>query len=105
VNSGEYRVDPVTARQGGAYLTEAARAVSEIERHYAELLRAAGESKPWGVDDLGAAFQKNYDQIVPLLLDVWPKIAHNLEQFAIGVGYAVEAAEMADEAAKKRMTL
>jgi hypothetical protein len=102
--TGEIRVDPTVVRQGGAYLNEAGRAVSSVHRQFAGDIEHLGATKPWGHDDIGAAFQTNYDQIFPTLMEAWPKLAAYLEQYATAVTLAAEAAEQANAAAQQRMT-
>jgi uncharacterized protein YukE len=102
--TGEIRVDPTVVRQGAVYLSDAGRTISAVHRQFAGDIEDLGATKPWGHDVIGAAFQTNYDQIFPTMMEAWPKLATYLEEYATAVTYAAEAAEQANAAAQQRLT-
>jgi hypothetical protein len=100
----EIRLEPVVARQGAQYLTDAGRQVSQARRTLGAELEDEAAARPWGHDDIGAAFQTNYDQAVPMVLAAWPKLGEYLEYLGSAVTAAADAAVAENEAARQRMT-
>ena len=101
---GEVRFDPVTARQGAAYLSDAGQTLANSRGNQGGQLEDEGGVKPWGADTLGQAFQTNYDQIAPIVLEAWTKIGTYIEEYATGVTSIIDAAVAAEDAANQRMT-
>jgi hypothetical protein len=101
---GDLTVDPVIARQGAAELAGAARTLTDGRRVNGAHLEDEGAAKPWGADTLGQAFQTNYDQIGPAVLEAWARLGSSLNEYATGVTTAIDAAVAADDAARQRMT-
>lgn len=85
--TGELYLDPQRAANGGRKLSMAgADMVSINDRAVAEVA-AASESKPWGNDDIGAAFQKNYAPLLQQFTEGFGNIARYVE----GLGEAAVA--------------
>jgi len=100
----EMRLEPVVARQGAEYLTDAGRQVDDVRRTLGAEREHDAAARPWGHDDIGAAFQTNYDQAVPMVMEAWPKLGAYLEYLGAAVTAAVDAAVAENEAARQRLT-
>lgn len=101
---GDLRMDPVVARQGAAYLADAGQTLTNSRNNQGGQLDDEGAAKPWGGDSLGHAFQTNYDQIVPAVLEAWATLGTYLDEYAAGVTAAIDATVAAEDAARQRMT-
>jgi hypothetical protein len=101
---GDLRMNPVVARQGAAYLADAGHTLTGSRNSQGDQLEGEGAARPWGGDSLGQAFQTNYDQIVPAVLEAWAKLGTYLDEYAAGVNAAIDATVAAEDAARQRMT-
>jgi hypothetical protein len=65
-------------------------------------IEAAGAAKPWGNDEIGAAFETNYGANATSLLDSWENIAAFVEGIGLQVAEVVKATVEADAVAAHR---
>lgn len=79
---GQIWLDPDRARRGGADLTLAGEAVSASRRGVGGEIAAASGQRPWGRDDIGAAFDKHYRGYEETLLDVWAALGRSSKGWA-----------------------
>jgi hypothetical protein len=100
----DLRMDAVAARRGAACLADAGHMLTSSRGDKGALLDDEGAAHPWGGDALGHAFQANYDQIVPAVLDAWAKLGSYLGEYSDGVAAAVDATVTAEDAARQRMS-
>jgi len=94
---GQIWLDPDRARRGGADLTLAGEAVSASRREVGGEIAAASGQRPWGRDDIGAAFDKHYRGYEETLLDVWAALGRSLEGLGSDVVRSVAATVETDE--------
>ncbi|SDT30422.1 hypothetical protein [Actinoplanes derwentensis] len=80
-------LDAPRATAGGRDLTLAGNEMVSINNSTVAAIAAASENKPWGNDDIGAAFQKNYAP----LLQKFTEAFGNVAQFVEGLGEAAVA--------------
>jgi hypothetical protein len=97
-------MNPVVARQGAACLADAGRTLTNRRGDQGGQLHDEGAARPWGGDALGQAFQTNYDQIVPAVLEAWAKLGPALDEYAAGVTEAIDATVAAEDAARQRLS-
>ncbi|HEX8627738.1 MAG TPA: hypothetical protein VF755_06160 [Catenuloplanes sp.] len=85
MSDGELRLDPVTADRGGRDLTHAGRQLTGQRDGLGNQIAAASAARPWGDDEIGAAFERNYRDIERSILAAWSSVGHYVE----GLGGAV----------------
>jgi hypothetical protein len=100
---GELWLDPDRARRGGADLHLAGEAVSTSRRQAGGEIAAAGAVRPWGRDDIGAAFEKQYRGYEQTLLRAWELLGRSLEGLGADVVRSVTATVQTDEANGRRL--
>ncbi|MFI7071404.1 hypothetical protein [Micromonospora sediminicola] len=88
---GEIWLDPDRARRGGADLSLAGKAVAGARRETGDPIAAAGAQRPWGRDDIGAAFDKHYQRYAETLLRAWELLGRSLEGIGSDVVRSVAA--------------
>ncbi|MFU8849669.1 hypothetical protein ACNAW0_01545 [Micromonospora sp. SL1-18] len=93
----EVWLDPDRARRGGDDLTLAGEAVSASRREAGGAIAAASGQRPWGRDDIGAAFDKQYRGYEETLLRAWEVLGRSLEGLGSDVVRSVAATVEADE--------
>ena len=76
---GQLWLDPGRARRGGADLALAGEAVSTSRREAGDAIADASAQRPWGRDDIGAAFEKQYRGYEETLLRAWETLGRSLE--------------------------
>lgn len=80
-------LDGPRATQGGRKLSAAGNEMISLNNGTVAGIEAASESKPWGNDDIGAAFQKNYGPLLQKFTEAFGDVA----QFVEGLGEAAVA--------------
>ncbi|WBC14121.1 hypothetical protein O7600_23870 [Micromonospora sp. WMMA1998] len=88
---GEIWLDPDRARRGGADLSLAGKAVAGARRETGDPIAAASGQRPWGRDDIGAAFDKHYQRYAETLLRAWELLGRSLEGIGSDVVRSVAA--------------
>ncbi|MFJ8577094.1 hypothetical protein [Micromonospora sp. NPDC093277] len=97
MGDGEIWLDADRARRGGADLTLAGEAVSVSRREIGGEIAAASGQRPWGRDDIGAAFDQQYRGYEETLLQVWEALGRSLEGLGTDVVRSVAATVETDE--------
>ncbi|MFD2764172.1 hypothetical protein [Micromonospora eburnea] len=97
MDDGQIWLAPDRARRGGADLTLAGEAVGASRRGVGGEIAAASAQRPWGRDDIGAAFDKQYRGYEETLLRVWEALGRSLEGLGSDVVRSVAATVETDE--------
>ena len=88
----EIRLDPARAHRGGRDLADAGQRIAAVRAGLGAALDAAGQARPWGGDDLGAAFHRTYAPGAQAVLDAWQTIAAYVE--ALGAATVTSVADL-----------
>ncbi|RZU73413.1 hypothetical protein EV384_1816 [Micromonospora kangleipakensis] len=103
MTDGQLWLDPDRARRGGADLTLAGEAVSASRRQAGGAIADASAERPWGRDDIGAAFEKQYRRYEETLLRAWEMVGRSLEGLGADVARSVAATVENDEATARQL--
>ncbi|MGW1060989.1 hypothetical protein [Micromonospora rubida] len=87
---GQLWLDPGRARRGGADLTSAGEAVTARRAQVGDRIAAASAARPWGRDDIGAAFEKQYRGFEETLLRAWAGVGRSLKNLGEDVVRSVD---------------
>ncbi|WP_320069065.1 hypothetical protein [Micromonospora sp. RTGN7] len=90
MTDGELWLDPVRARRGGGDLTSAGEAVTDRRARVGGQIAAASAARPWGRDDIGAAFEKQYRGFEETLLRAWAGVGRAVEHLGEDVVRSVD---------------
>ena len=96
------RLDPDRGWRAGERLSAAGEAIAEVRRSHGEAIAAGSLARPWSNDEIGAAFDANYQENAMALLAAWQGAAEFVSFLADDVRLAVDAAVAADEEAAYR---
>ncbi|MEV4655477.1 hypothetical protein [Micromonospora sp. NPDC049301] len=96
-------LDPARARWGGADLALAGAAVTARRVAEGGEIEAASGARPWGRDDIGAAFERSYRDIEQTVLRAWTGVGHRLTELGSDVVSAVDASVQTDGASAARL--
>lgn len=99
----EVIVDSPAARRGGQDLHDVGKAIARVRGSLGARIAAAGAAKPWGDDDIGAQFSKNYAAPARSALDAWTAIAGYVEGLGERAVVAAEELAAADDASGHRV--
>ncbi|MDZ5445233.1 hypothetical protein U2F26_21285 [Micromonospora sp. 4G57] len=98
MTDGQLWLDPDRARRGGADLTLAGEAITASRRQVGGAIADASAARPWGRDDIGAEFEKQYRRYEETLLRAWEMVGRSLEGLGADVARSVAATVENDEA-------
>ncbi|MBY8872201.1 hypothetical protein K7640_10150 [Micromonospora sp. PLK6-60] len=84
-------LDPDRARRGAADLRLAGEAVTARRHEVGDAIAAASARRPWGRDDIGAAFDKNYRTYEETLLRAWAGVGRAIQELGADVTTSVRA--------------
>jgi hypothetical protein len=87
-------LDPDRARRAATDLWLSGEAVSARRREVGGRIAEASARRPWGRDDIGAAFEKSYRGYEETLLRAWEGLGRSLE--GLGADVAASAAATVD---------
>ncbi|MEU6020485.1 hypothetical protein ACGFIK_03695 [Micromonospora sp. NPDC048871] len=96
--AGQLWLDPSRARRGGADLTRAGEAVTGRHTEAGAAISAASARRPWGRDDIGTAFERQYRGYEDMVLRVWAGVGRRLTDLGADVVHSVEANQQTDTA-------
>ncbi|GGL90069.1 MULTISPECIES: hypothetical protein [Micromonospora] len=88
---GHLWLDPSRARRGATDLSSAGAAISARRRQTGGRIAAASAKRPWGNDDIGAAFEERYRGIEELVLRAWEGVGRRVEGLGGDAVRSVEA--------------
>ncbi|WP_328339906.1 hypothetical protein [Micromonospora sp. NBC_00421] len=103
MGDGQLWLDPGRARRGGTDLHLAGESMSARRAAHGGEIAAASAIRPWGRDDIGAAFEKNYRSYEETLLRAWAGLGRSLERLGTDVVSSVDADVRTDEASGRRL--
>ncbi|WP_206024876.1 hypothetical protein [Micromonospora zingiberis] len=95
-------LDPTRARRAGADLTRVGEAVTGRRDQAGAAIAAASARRPWGRDDIGEAFERQYRGYEELVLRVWAGVGGRLAELGSDVVRSVEANQRTDAASAAR---
>lgn len=96
-------LDPERAHRAGADLSRAGTAISAQRAGLGGEIAAASAERPWGDDDIGAAFERQYRGFESTVLAAWRGIGSSVEQLGEQVGDSVEASVATDVSSGRRI--
>lgn len=91
------------ATHAGALLSASAEGIARARATIGGRIESAGQQRPWGGDDLGTAFAKNYVEPATRILEVWRAAASRTAQLGTEIVTAVESTVATDDAASWRL--
>ncbi|MFJ6195296.1 hypothetical protein [Micromonospora sp. NPDC092111] len=100
---GQLWLDPDRARRGGIDLHLAGEAISARRDQVGGAIAGASGGRPWGRDDIGAAFEKRYRSYEETLLRAWAGVGRSLEGLGADVVTSVDANVQTDAASGRRL--
>ncbi|MBM0279990.1 hypothetical protein [Micromonospora tarensis] len=103
MTDGQLWLDPSRARRGGADLALAGEAVTARRAAEGGAIEAASGASPWGRDDIGAAFERNYRGFEQTVLRAWAGVGQRLTELGGDVTRAVDASVRTDGASAARL--
>lgn len=103
MTDGQLWLDPDRARRGGADLALAGEAIRRQRDQVGGRIAADSAQRPWGRDDIGAAFEKQYRGFEETLLRAWEGVGRCLEGLGADVVRAVDATVETDAANAQRL--
>jgi hypothetical protein len=84
----ELRLDPALTQTGASHLSAAGAQFAEARAGAGEEIAAATAAQPWGRDEFGQIFDRNYRPVEDQVLRAWEQLGAYLQ----GLGEAAEAA-------------
>ena len=78
-------LDPDRACRGGRDLAYAVKGVPAQRETLGAEIAAASADRPWGKDDIGSAFEKNYREFEQSLLKAWSSVGRYVEDLGTSV--------------------
>ncbi|KAB1934605.1 hypothetical protein F8271_22900 [Micromonospora sp. ALFpr18c] len=103
MTDGQLWLDPSRARRGGADLALAGDAVTARRAAEGGEIETASGARPWGRDDIGAAFERSYRGFEQTVLRAWTGIGHRLTELGTDVVQAVDASVQTDGSSAARL--
>ncbi len=101
---GRLYLDPAVALDGARNLTAAGQ-------HYQGLLTGPGAEvaevtgkRPWGNDDIGQSFEKNYRPVEQQVFQAWDQLARYVQQLGEAAAASVADNQQADRESGMRVT-
>ncbi|HET6530768.1 MAG TPA: hypothetical protein VFH03_09165 [Actinoplanes sp.] len=101
---GRLYLDPAVVLDGARNLRAAGTHVRNEHRSTGMALAADTAARPWGKDDIGAAFEKNYRPIEQQVLQAWSQLGEYLEGLGDAAAASVGDNQGADQEASVRVT-
>ncbi|MFI7606612.1 hypothetical protein ACIBTV_15935 [Micromonospora sp. NPDC049366] len=103
VGGGHLWLDPGRARRAGDDLSLAGEAVTARRARIGGDIAAASAQRPWGRDDIGAAFDRAYRDAEATVLRAWEGVGRCLTGLGADVVRSVDANLQTDAAAGARL--
>jgi hypothetical protein len=91
-------LDPQSAGHSGRDLASSGQAIVAERQTLGAAIRNASSSPPWGNDDIGAAFEKNYRTFETSIMEAWLNVGRYVESLGDGVVQAVAESVTTDSA-------
>ncbi|MFF0313732.1 hypothetical protein ACFYPH_03655 [Micromonospora sp. NPDC005252] len=103
MTDGQLWLDASRARRGGADLALSGEAVTASRAAEGGEIEAASGARPWGRDDIGAAFERSYRGIEQTVLRAWAGVGQRLTELSADVVSAVDASVQTDQSSAARL--
>jgi hypothetical protein len=103
MSDDELALDPARAHRGGLDLHHAGTTISASRSADGAAIAAASAARPWGRDDIGAAFEKNYRPVETAILAAWESTGSSMEGLGAAAVRSVERSVDTDDAAGGRI--
>ncbi|WP_422738417.1 hypothetical protein ACN263_03705 [Micromonospora sp. WMMD729] len=103
MTDGQLWLDASRARRGGADLALSGEAVTARRAAEGGEIEAASGTRPWGRDDIGAAFERSYRGIEQTVLRAWAGVGQRLTELGTDVASAVDASMRTDQSSAVRL--
>lgn len=100
---GELWLEPDPAAAAGRDLAAAGRHLGELRDDAGAEAAELSGARPWGTDDIGQAFERNYRPIEHQVLQAWEKLGGYVEGLGDAVVQAVREAVQTDHTASVRV--
>jgi hypothetical protein len=101
---GRLYLDPTVVLDGARNLTAAGIHFRAEHRSTGLAIAADTAARPWGKDDIGASFEKNYRPIEQQVLQAWAQLGEYLEGLGDAAAATVGDNQGADQEASVRVT-
>ncbi|HYN93199.1 MAG TPA: hypothetical protein VES42_05080 [Pilimelia sp.] len=85
MSDGQLYLDPQRAMQGARDMASAGQSLKSLRDSAGAQITSASAKPPWGKDDIGAAFEKEYRKIEQQTLTSWEGLA----RYITGLGFTV----------------
>ena len=99
----ELWLEPGAALSGARELTEAGRSLADLRSGPGAAIAAASAARPWGTDDIGQSFERNYRPVEQQVLAAWEQLAAHLESLGEQAAASVQDNLQADHHASVRV--
>ncbi|GAA1643360.1 hypothetical protein ACFQY4_31350 [Catellatospora bangladeshensis] len=96
-------LDAPAARDAARRLHAAGDAMARERGLSGARIEQGGARRPWGGDELGRAFAKEYEDGAALLLRLWGDAAHRTAGLAVDVATAVDRVQGVDQQSEARL--
>ena len=96
-------LDPQSANYSGRDLASSGEAITAQRNSLGAAIQNASSRPPWGADDIGAAFEKNYRTFETSILDAWRNVGEYVEGLGTNVIEAVAQSVATDGANAQRI--
>jgi hypothetical protein len=99
----ELWLEPDAALDGADALAAAGQGFASLRSGSGAELAAASAARPWGSDDIGQTFERNYRPIEQQVLTAWEQLAVYLQDLGAAAAASVQDNLQADEHASVRV--
>ncbi|MEV6598979.1 hypothetical protein AB0M36_19280 [Actinoplanes sp. NPDC051346] len=99
----ELWLDPGQAAGGGRDLASAGQHLTELRTGAGAEVAAKSATRPWGNDDIGQAFERNYRPIEQQVLQAWERLGAYVEELGDASVQTVREALRTDEISSVRV--
>ncbi len=103
MTDGQFRLDPAQAMDGARNLAAAGADLAALRVGPGAHIAADGERRPWGADDIGNAFHRQYAPIATQVLTAWEQLAAYVEGLGAAAAQSVSLNQQADDEAGVRI--
>ena len=102
-DGGQLYLDPQRAISAGQDLAASGKNLSGQRHTAGAKLMELSAKKPWGTDDIGGAFDKEYAPMEEKVMRAWLQIAEYIESIGYGAVQSVHENLQTDQAAGTRV--
>jgi len=99
----EIQLDPQRAMGGARDMISAAKSMQGQRTSLGGKIAAASADRPWGKDDIGAAFEKTYRNFEQQMLKSWENLAGYVGGLGSAAAQSVQASMQTDGEAGNRV--